>query len=771
MSRNPSFAAARPAPPLGVHLTADGADVAVLASHATGVDLCLIDPDPTSATGWRERRVALGGPTYGVWHAHVPGVRAGQRYGFRAHGAWDPALGLRHNPAKLLVDPYARGVVGELTYGHQTHGHRLTPGARSDPYGPADDHDSLAHVPHSVAVDPTYHGEPVAHPQIPWRDTVVYEAHVRGLTHELPGVPAELRGTYAGLAHPATVDHLRSLGVTALELLPIHAFTSEPHLIDKGLVNYWGYNTLGFFAPHAAYATRAAQEQGASAVLAEVKGAVQLLHEAGIEVLLDVVYNHTCEGGDAGQHVSFRGLDNTVYYLHDGASPARLADVTGCGNSLDFRRPRVVQLALDSLRYWAHEVGVDGFRFDLAVTLGRGGGGFDPDHPFLVALQTDPALHGLKLIAEPWDLGPGGWRTGAFPPPFAEWNDRYRNAVRTFWLADPGHASHGRPGNGVAELATRLAGSVDLFGHTDPPFMRGPVASVNYVTAHDGFTMADLVTYEHKHNAANGEQGRDGSNDNRSWNHGVEGPVAPGSVSAEIMPLRRRSIRNLMATLLLSTGTPMLTAGDEIGRTQQGNNNAYCQDNEISWIDWRLADWQRDLLATTRHLLRLRREHPALRPDRFFRGAPPAEGERPDLAWFDATGSALEHDAWHDPAVRVLQMLRSVPVDEPGPEGQDSPDGADGSEGSGGSDGSGGPTSATSDVLVVLNGALDPTPVVLADDRPAAWDLVWDSAWEEPGERTSIAVGNGPNGPNGLHALAGSTVVLESLSMRLYVAR
>jgi len=727
-------------PPMGVHLTPAGVEVAVLASHASGVDLCLLDPDPGSPTGWRERRVALGGPSYGVWHAHVPGVREGQHYGFRVSGSWDPVRGLRHNPAKLLVDPYARGLAGDLGYGPQTYGHVVADGGVGDAYGPADPRDSLTEVPHSVVVDTQYGGAPVTHPGTAWSDTVVYEAHVRGLTQNLEGVPEHLRGTYAGLAHPATIAHLLSLGITTLELLPIQAFTSEPHLLAKGLTNYWGYNTLGFFAPHAAYATQDSRARGASAVLAEVKGSVQLLHEAGIEVVLDVVYNHTCEGGDGGQHLSWRGLDNTGYYLHDGGSPARLADVTGCGNSLDFRRPRVIQLALDSLRYWAQQVGVDGFRFDLAVTLGRGHNGFDTDHPFLVALQTDPVLQGLKLIAEPWDLGPGGWRTGAFPPPFAEWNDRYRNAVRSFWLSDPEQASHGRPGHGVAELATRLAGSVDLFGHTEPPLMRGPVASMNFVTAHDGFTMADLVMYSHKHNQANGEDGRDGTDDNRSWDHGVEGPVPADSVGMEIVPLRRRSLRNLMGTLLLSAGTPMISAGDEFGRTQHGNNNAYCQDNDVSWVDWDLGEWWRhDLLATTRYLLLLRRENAALRPSEFFRGSPAAPGDRADLAWYDWSGAPLDHDRWHDPAVRTLQMLRCVPAETAG--------------------------DASSSVLVVINGALDPIEVTLADGRPTEWELAWDSTWEEPGERVAAAIGGG------LHAASGARAYLEALSLRVYLSR
>ncbi|WP_353709501.1 glycogen debranching protein GlgX [Cellulosimicrobium sp. ES-005] len=751
-------------PPLGVRVVGDGVDVAVLASHATAVELCLVDVvddalpthDPAR---YRERRVPLAGPAYGVWHAHVPGVRAGQRYGFRVHGPWDPAAGLRHNPAKLLVDPYARGLVGELVDDPAIHGQ-----VGDDPYGPADARDSLPFVPHAVVVaEPA--GALAPRPRVPWRDTVVYEAHVRGLTQRLEALPEHLRGTYAGVAHPATIEHLRSLGVTTVELLPVHANVPEPHLLASGRTNYWGYSTLGFFAPHAAYATRDAQEAGPGAVLDEVRGMVHLLHEAGIEVLLDVVHNHTCEGGADGYHLSWRGLDNAGYYLHDGGSPARLADVTGTGNSLDFRRPAVVRAALDSLRYWAEVVGVDGFRFDLAVTLGRGASGFDPDHPFLVALQTDPVLCGLKLVAEPWDVGPGGWRTGQFPPPLAEWNDRFRDAARQFWLADAREASHGRPGHGVRDLATRLAGSADLFGHSDPPLLRGPVASVSYVTAHDGFTLADLVAYDHKHNLANGEDNRDGTDDNRSWNHGLEGPVVATDARAgggagldalglgvEIAPLRRRSIRNLLATLVLAAGTPMLTAGDEMGRTQRGNNNAYVQDDETSWVSWDLSPWRKDLLATARYLLALRRAHPALRPDTFFTGRPRATGAAtdaatrhradgvgvPDLVWFDADGELLDHAAWHDPAVRTLQMLRTAP--EPG----------------------------DADVLVVLAGALDPVDVTLPGVRAAAgadperWDLAWDSDWEHPDDRDRA------NGDGTAHA--GDVVGLEALSLRVYVS-
>ncbi len=459
----------------------------------------------------------------------------------------------------------------------------------------------------------------------------------------------------------------------------------------------------------------------------------RLLLAAGIEVLLYFLYNHTCEGGTDGLQLSWRGLDPTVYYLHDGGAPARFADVTGTGNTLDFRRPRVVQLALDSLRYWADVVGVDGFRFDLAVTLARGHEGFTPLHPLLVALQTDPVLADRKMIAEPWDVGPGGWRTGEFPAPMAEWNDRFRNAVRAFWLGDLAAAADGRPGHGVRELATRLAGSADLFGHSTPPLMRGVVAAVNYVTAHDGFTLTDLVTYEHKRNAANGENNRDGTDDNRSWNHGIEGPVPGGALGGEVLELRRQSRRNLLGTLLLAAGTPMLTAGDEIGRTQRGNNNAYCQDNEFSWVDWDLDPWQEDLLATTRHLLRLRRENPALRAERFFWGRPRAGDPRPDLDWRLADGERLDHGRWHDPAVRTLQMVRTA---------------EDGSA-----------------VLVVINGSFDPVDVMLAPGtrEEGPWELAWDSTWDHPDEG---ADDNGSMTPS-----VGETVLVDRLSLRVYVSR
>ncbi|MEE6280614.1 glycogen debranching protein GlgX [Georgenia sp. MJ170] len=724
---------------LGAHLTATGVDVAVIAGHAEAVDLCLLDLD--RAGELTERRFRLHRGPRGVWQGHVPGVRAGQRYGLRAHGRWDPDGGLRHNPAKLLLDPYARAVVGEFELVPAVFGQQVSAGFEPLDGRPRSDADSAPHVRHGVVVEepPTV---PVSdRPHVPWDRTVVYEAHVRGLTMRLPGVPEHLRGTYAGLAHPVTVAHLRSLGVTTVELLPIHARNDEPFLVAQGRTNYWGYNTLSFFAPEPTYATEEAQARGPAAVLDEVRGMVSILHDAGLEVLLDVVYNHSAEGGADGPVLGLRGLDSAGYYLHDGMHPARLVDVTGCGNSLDFRRTQVVALTLDSLRYWVQQIGVDGFRFDLATTMGRNAAEFTPDHPFFVAMDTDPVLSTTKRIAEPWDLGPAGWRTGQFPAPMAEWNDRFRDAARTFWLADPATGVSGGTGQDLRDLATRLAGSADLFAVGGPPGHRAPSASINYVTAHDGFTMADLVSYNDKHNEANGEDNRDGTNDNRSWNHGVEGPVAArgaGSGEAEhplahdIVRARRRSIRNLMGTMLLSAGTPMITAGDELGRTQHGNNNAYCQDNEISWVDWDLADWQHDLLQTTRYLLRLRREHPVLRPDFFASGQHREDDALPDLAWFTADARPMDSERWHDPHTRVLQMVRSG-------------------------------HSHGADLVLVVNGSLTEQVVTLPEGRGDDYVLMWDSGWERQ-----------PTIDNGTLPAAvrpGATATLEPLSLQVFLTR
>jgi glycogen operon protein len=511
-----------------------------------------------------------------------------------------------------------------------------------------------------------------------------------------PDVPDHLRGTYAGLCHPSVIAHLKSLGATAVELLPVHAFTSEPEVVARGLTNFWGYNTLGFFAPHAPFASNP-DPQGA---LDEFKGMVRLLHAEGIEVILDVVYNHTAEQSSrTGASLSWRGLDNRAYYRLD--DRGQDIDVTGCGNTLDLRHAMVCRMVLDSLRYWVRECHVDGFRFDLAVALGRAqNDDYDPNHPFLVALRTDPILSGVKLIAEPWDVGIHGWRTGQFPPPFSEWNDRFRDSVRTFWLDDLKAASHGHPGHGVRELATRLAGSQDLFGRRD----RGPIASVNFVAAHDGFSTADLTRYNAKHNGPNGEGNRDGSDNNRSWNHGVEGPVEPGPDGEAVETARRRSMRNLLATTLLATGVPMLNAGDEFGRTQGGNNNPYCQDNEISWYDWDLEPWQSELLATTQFLTRLRSEFPVLRQRVFFTGREVHEDGSQDLAWFGADGEAMDNGQWEDPSTRTLLMLLN------------------------------GAWIGHQSLLVLMHGGTEPITATLPTvPGIESYQLLWDSTDEAPG--------------------------------------
>jgi isoamylase len=674
------------APPPGVTLVDGGAEVAVYAGHADGVEFCLVEPGDTA--GESERRLALGERVHGWWFGFVPGIGAGQRYGLRVHGPWAPELGLHHNPAKLLLDPYAGALEGAVDWGPEIYGHDVDETWRGD-LDERSSTDSRGHVPRSVIVDEAFDWGDDAPPGHARSESVLYEAHVRNQTMRHPGVPAELRGTYAGLAHPASVEHLTSLGVTAVELLPIHAFTHEPRLVRRGLVNHWGYNTLGFHAPHAPYAA-ARDPQG---VVDEVKGMVKLLHQAGIEVILDVVYNHTAEQGREGATLSWRGLDQRAYYRLDERGCD--VDVTGCGNTLDLRHPVVCRMVLDSLRHWVRDYHVDGFRFDLAVALGRGrGDDFDPDHPFLVALRTDPVLSRVKLVAEPWDLGLHGWRTGQFPPPFLEWNDRFRDTVRRFWVVDGRTQAHGHHGHGPQDLATRLAGSRDLFGRRD----RGPTASVNFVTAHDGFTLADLVSYDEKHNEANGEGNRDGSDGNGSWNHGVEGP----SDDPEVTAARGRTVRALLGTLLLSAGIPMLTAGDELGRTQRGNNNPYCQDNETTWLDWDLEPWQEDLLASTRRLVAVRRALPVLRPRSWALGRPVDEHGTLDLEWYGSDGHPMG-DRWSDPGRRVVQMRLA-----PGLE-----------------DGRG--------VLVVVNGGNGPAEVALPDGAAAGgYELLWDSAWTRP---------------------------------------
>jgi len=695
-----------------VTLVEGGAEACVYAGHADAVDVCLFDEG--DAAGTSERRIPLTERAHGFWFGDLPGVGPGQRYAVRAGGTWHPESGLRHNEAKLLLDPYARAIEGRVSWRPEVFGHEVGVQLTGD-VDLRDDRDSAAYVPRCVVVDGRFDWEDDAPLHQPLAESLIYEVHVRNLTMCLPGVPEELRGTYAGLAHPATIEHLTGLGVTAVELLPVHAFTSEPQLVARGLENHWGYNTLGFFAPHAGYAV-AVDPQG---VLDEFKGMVKLLHRAGIEVLLDVVYNHTCEQGAVGGTLSWRGLDNRAYYRLD--ERGHDIDVTGCGNTLDLRHPVVCRMVLDSLRYWVQECHVDGFRFDLAVALARGrSDDYDPNHPFLVALRTDPVLSRVKNIAEPWDIGIHGWRTGQFPPPFSEWNDRYRDTVRAFWLADLGRDNQTQTGHGVHDLATRLAGSEDLFGARD----RGPIASVNFIAAHDGFTAKDLTTYDSKHNGANGEGNRDGSGHNVSWNHGVEGRSDDKATERT----RRRSVRNLLGTLLTSTGVPMINAGDEIGRSQQGNNNAYCQDNPLSWFDWDLRDWQRDLLDTTRFLTRLRATHPVLRQRLYFSGRAVHEDGSSDLAWFDAHGAAMTAQAWADPATRTLSMLLDgAPIGD-------------------------------ASILVLLHGGAHDVEVTLpVPPGLTAYELLWDSAWERP------------RGPEEVDPSTGPTTVTAA-SMRVYRA-
>jgi isoamylase len=568
-----------------------------------------------------------------VWHGRVSGIEPGQRYGLRVHGPWDPALALRCNPACLLLDPYARAIEGGLGWPAPLQGHRRDDPSRPEPT------DTAPYVPRSVVVAPREaHGDGPGtdcRPRVAAHERIIYETHVKGLTALHAGVPPALRGTYAGLAHPAAIEHLLRLGVTTIELLPVHHFVHDGFLRERGLRNYWGYSSIGYFAPHDEYAadrTRGRQ-------VAEFRAMVEALHAAGLEVILDVVYNHTGEGGAGGPTLSFRGLDDPLYYRHDPAHPSRYVDVTGTGNTLDLRQPPVLALVMDSLRYWVEEMHVDGFRFDLAVALARDGGDFDPGSPFLAAIHQDPVLRDVLLIAEPWDLGHGGYRLGAFPSPWSEWNAAFRDTARDVWA--------GRVG-ALAGFGARATASADLVAGAGRP----PAASINFVTAHDGVTLADLVSYERKHNEANGEGNRDGAHE-RSWNNGVEGPTDDPAV----LERRRRQQRSLLATLLLSQGVPMLLGGDELGRTQLGNNNAYCQDGPISWYDWESAD--EALLGYARRLVALRRAHPVFRQPAWLRGAPRGDSGIPDSEWFGPRGRAMSVEGWHGAHGPLLAVVLS----------------------------------------------------------------------------------------------------------------
>jgi glycogen operon protein len=609
--------------PLGATYDGSGTNFALFSEIAQKVELCLFDADG------RETRVELPEVDGFVWHAFLPGIEPGQRYGYRVHGPYDPANGHRCNPNKLLLDPYAKAVDGRPDWDESIFSYRFgDPSSRNDA-------DSAPHVPKCIVINPYFDWDADRPPRTPYAESVIYELHVKGMTQLHPKVPKALRGTYAGLAHPVVVEHLNDLGVTAVELMPVHAFVNDGTLLDRGLSNYWGYNTLSYLAPDPRYSS-AASPAGS---VQEFKAMVRTLHQAGIEVILDVVYNHTGEGNHLGPTLSLRGIDNASYYRLEN-DKSYYTDYTGTGNTLNVRHPHVLQLIMDSLRYWVTEMHVDGFRFDLAATLAREFYDVDRLATFFELVQQDPIVSQVKLIAEPWDVGPGGYQVGNFPPQWTEWNGQFRDTVRDFWRGEP---------STIDEFAARLTGSADLYESSG----RRPVASINFVTAHDGFTLRDLVSYNDKHNAANKDGNRDGESHNRSWNCGVEGPTEDESILA----LRGRQQRNMLATLLLSQGVPMLLHGDELGRTQHGNNNAYCQDNRITWVDWKSVDTE--LLAFTQQMVALRRDHPVFRRRRFFDGRPVSRRGReglPDIAWFTPDGDEMTESDWESGFGRAIAV-------------------------------------------------------------------------------------------------------------------
>jgi isoamylase len=675
--------------PLGAHFDGTGANFAVYAPHAEAVDLCLF-----SEIG--ETRMSLPEMHGGVWHGYLPLIEPGQAYGYRVHGPWDPAAGITCNPAKLLLDPYAKAIEGQVV----PSGALRMRGSDGRP----DPQDSADLVPRSIVVNPYFdwtNDRPIGRP---WSDTIVYEVHVKGATMRLPSVPDDFSGTYAALAHSSFLDHVVELGATAVELMPVHQFVHDGFLLDRGLRNYWGYNSIGFFAPHNEYAALGQRGQQVQ----EFKRMVKAMHEHDLEVILDVVYNHTGEGGFDGPTLSFRGYDGT-YYRGQADDRSKYVDSTGTGNALNFSHSYVLQLVMDSLRYWVTDMHVDGFRFDLAVALSREENGRERVSAFFDLVQQDPVLSRVKLIAEPWDIGMGGYQVGNFPPQWAEWNGRFRDEVRDFWRGEEGM---------LPALATRFAGSSDLYSDD----ARNPYASVNFVTAHDGFTLRDLVSYNGKHNEANGEDNNDGANDNRSWNCGAEGPTDDKEVNA----LRSRQQRNFLATLLLAQGVPMLLGGDEIGHTQQGNNNAYCQDSDISWLDWESADT--DLTEFTRQLIALRRANHVLHRRRFFTGQPQNGSPVPDLQWFEPGGTPMEAVDWHtDWSRSVAAFLNGDAMTEMDRQGQ---------------------TEISDSFYVCFNGYWDPVTFVLpGPDYGARWEVVLDTDdWTleahedlEPGDSITVA--------------------------------
>jgi isoamylase len=692
--------------PLGANWQGDGVNFAIYSEYGEEVVLCLFDsPDAERES----EQIRLRERSGFVWHAFIPGLRPGQAYGYRIHGPYDPGRGHRFNPSKLLLDPYAKAVHGDLHWGGPIFGYRMGDPRMDLSFS---DEDSAGAVPKGLVIDESFDWEGDERLRVPLHESIIYEVHVKGFTRRHPEVPEELRGTYAGLAHPAAVEHLKELGVTAVELLPIHEMIDEGHLIDKGLVNYWGYNTHSFLSP----ARRYAADRAPCGQVREFKEMVKSLHRAGIEVLLDVVYNHTAEGSELGPTLSLKGIDNATYYKLVPGQARYYMNYTGTGNSLNAQHPQVLKLIMDSLRYWVLEMHVDGFRFDLASTLAREQHHVTRLSSFFDAIHQDPVLSTVKLIAEPWDVGEGGYQTGNFPILWAEWNDKYRDTVRRYWRGDAGH---------TAELAYRLMGSSDLYQDDG----RHPYASINFIAAHDGFTVHDLVTYNHKHNEANGEGNRDGHDNNLSCNYGAEGETDdPG-----IIEVRERQKRNFLATLFLSQGVSMLCAGDEMGRTQGGNNNAYAQDNEMSWLDWELDEARQQLLAFSRYVIELQKRHPVFRRKRFFQGRHIRGSDVRDLTWFNADGREMTDEEWSAGWVRTLGVrFGGWALNEMDERGELLRDDT---------------------LLLLMNAHVEAVPICLPGEPEVTWEVVLD---------TTVHDGRG----EGRHP-AGSTLRLADRSLML----
>ena len=694
--------------PLGASYDGAGVNFALFSRMAEKVELCLFDEQDN------ETRVELTEQNSYVWHIYLPGIQPGQRYGYRVYGPYNPANGQWCNPNKLLLDPYAKAIEGNIDGDESLYSYWFND---SDNPNNMNDLDSAAHTMKSAVINPFFDWGNDQHPFIPYSDSVIYEAHVRGMTNLNKNVPPEIRGTYAGLAHPSVIEYLKKLGITAIELMPIHQFVNDPFLQEKGLNNYWGYNTIGFFAPHNAYSSQGQRGEQVN----EFRAMVKEFHAAGIEVILDVVYNHTAEGNHMGPTLSFKGIDNQAYYRLVDNDQMHYFDTTGTGNSLLMRSPAVLQLITDSLRYWVQEMHVDGFRFDLAATLARQFQEVDKLSAFFDIVQQDPIISRVKLIAEPWDLGSGGYQVGGFPPNWSEWNGHFRDCVRDFWRSQP---------STLPEFASRIMGSSDLYQHNG----RKPVASVNFVTAHDGFTLNDLVSYNNKHNEANGEDNRDGESHNRSWNCGVEGPTTIRDVNE----LRHRQMRNMFSTLLLSQGIPMICGGDEVARTQLGNNNGYCQDNEISWTHWKLKDYQKDMCEFVSKLVHLRLEHPVLHRRRFFTGrdANMAPDALPQVEWFDHNGNIMDLEAWSNThAFSIMVFLNGSDIPEPDWYGN---------------------TMVDNDFILIFNAHYEPIMFTLPEEQYGRkWKLIVDT--------------HNPKGPE-LNYEAGFAITAQSRSFMLLMS-